>query len=265
MGWSCRMGWDTGLAWKRVGSLLTGIALSFGAAHANDAPRESAFALDVLPPASGSSSNKQQHVVVDSTPETNSFGNSSLDINGTFAPFGDVYESGFRARLTGSFSWYKFISGEDPRTFGSGRSTEVDLLAGYLFAFPRISILALAGGAAVESHDDGRVTERRAAKFVLSYYARPTDQTMFYGNYYFLTINNAYQFQNKVGWKVPGDFYLGPEMAFAGNERNSVRKLGGHLSGLKVGKMVVSLSAGAIHDQQFGNGKYVGVNFYGSF
>ena len=82
-----------------------------------------------------------------------------------------------------------------------------------------------------------------------------------------LTVNNAYQFQNKVGWKVPGDFTLVPKRPSP--EANGIRleKSAATCRDSKLGDalVVVSLSAGAIHDQQLGNAKYVGVNLYCSF
>lgn len=250
---------EIGRAGKRLASLVgAGVFVVAAAAPA--------LALDPMPPqTTPPATPAPQHFIFDSTPETNSFGNTSLDMNLIASPFGGAYESGFRFRLTGSLNWYRFINGENPRTFASGRSVEEDLVAGYLFALPRISILALAGGAAVESNDDGRVTRREGPKAVVSFYATPTDQTMAYGNYFFLGIDNAYQFQNKVGWKVPWNFYLGPEITFSGNDKDATTKIGGHLSGLNLGPLVISISAGVIHDQQLGDGKYVSVNFYGGF
>jgi hypothetical protein len=221
-----------------------------------------AQAFDVLPPSTAP--NKTQHVVVDSSFDTNSLRSSSWDVNGTFAPFGDVYESGFRFRLTGSASWYRFIAGEDARTFASGRSLEGDLLFGYLLALPRVSVLGLLGGAGTEGNDNGTITRRTGGKAVVSMFAQPTDSTMAYANYSFSSINNYYQLQNKVGVKLFGLFYFGPEATFSGMNRDDVQKYGAHVSALNVGPVTVSFSGGVIHDRQLGNGQYFGLNLYGT-
>jgi len=150
-----------------------------------------AEAFDVLPPSAAP--NKSQHVVIDSSFDANSLRSSSWDVNGTFAPFGDVYENGFRVRITGSASWYRFIASEDPRTFASGRSLEGDLLFGYLLALPRVSVLGLLGAAGVEGNDNGTTTRRAGGKAVVSMFAQPTDTTMAYANYSFSSINNYYR------------------------------------------------------------------------
>jgi len=224
-----------------------------------------AQAFDILPPPNASG--KTQHVILDSTPEINSLRGRSVDFNATFAPFGDAYETGFRFRLTDSASWYRFINGTDPiTTYGSGRSNAVEMLPGFFLSLPRIGILGLAGLSVIDSVDDGVSTHRNAGKAVLSFYATPTDQTMAYGNYTYLTLNNAWMLQNKVGLKVPWNFYVGPEATFAGSDIAASRKLGLHVSGISLGGVVVvSFAAGQIHDRQLGNGGYFNVNFYGSF
>jgi hypothetical protein len=48
------------------------------------------------------------HVAVDASTVATSLGSGSVDLGGTFAPFGDITESGFRLRVSGDYSWYSF-------------------------------------------------------------------------------------------------------------------------------------------------------------
>lgn len=236
------------LSW--TAALAAGWLVLCGAAHA----------IDVPPPGSG----ENQHVIFDSTFDSTFFARS-LDANLTFAPFGTVGDSGFRVRITASPSWYNFITDPELRTIGSGHSLEGNLLAGYGLSLPRVSIIVLAGTAIVESVDQGIRTERRGGKGVVSAYARPTDQMMAYGNFFFSTINGAYQAQMKTGWKVPGNFFLGPEVQFSGRDHNDQRRFGAHASGVAVGPVTLSFSGGFAQDRQMGSGYYASVNVYATF
>jgi hypothetical protein len=88
---------------------------------------------------------------------------------------------------------------------------------------------------------------------------------MAYSQAIYSTINDTYQIQAKVGSKIPGDIYLGPEVKFSGNSGNSQTRLGVHLSGLNIASVNVSLSAGEIKDRQLGWGQYFSMSFYKSF
>src|SRR5262245_27793766 len=219
-----------------------------------------AWAIDVPPPGTETS----QKVAVDSTLDSNFFA-GSLDINGTFAPFGSIGENGFRTRVSGNVAWYKFILDPETGALGSGLSGELDLLAGYGWALPRVSIIALAGVALSESVDEGVRTPQQGAKGVVSAYARPTDQTMAYASLSYMTIANFLQSQFKFGVKVPGNFFVGPEVHFSARDHDEQTKVGAHASGLQLGPVALGFSGGWLHDRQMGSGPYVSVNAYASF
>ena len=221
---------------------------------------EPAYALDVPPPGTAG----DQHVIFDSTFDTNFFARSQ-DVNLTLAPFGSAGETGFRFRLTGSESWYRFISDPELGTMARGHSLEENLLVGYGIVIPRVSMIALIGPALVQSNDNGVKTKRDGAKAVFSIYARPSDDTMAYGNFFYSTISNAYQAQMKMGVKVPGNFFFGPELQYQGRDHNDQQRLGAHASGIDLGPAQLSLSGGWAHDRQMGSGYYASVNVYASF
>ncbi len=218
------------------------------------------YAIDAPPPNGPAS----EHVIADSTYDTTPFARS-LDVNGTFAPFGSIYENGLRLRMTGSWSWYKFIVNDNPRTLGSGRGVEGDLLAGYGIVWPRVNLIGLIGPAFTESVDEGVRTTRSGVKSVVSFYARPTNQTMAYGQAFYSTISRSYQIQAKVGLKMPGNLYLGPEVKIAGSSGNAQQRVGAHLTALPIGPVLISLSGGLAVDREMGPSHYFSVNLYSSF
>jgi hypothetical protein len=220
---------------------------------------------------------KTQHVAVDGSTVFTSLGDRSLDLNGTFAPWGDINESGFRFRLTGSASWYKFVTGENPQTFGTGHSIEGDILVGYQISMQRVSIIGLVGAAVGESNDQGVSRTYTGAKAVVSMYATPWDNTMAYSSLSYSTVANFLQWQSKVGARLFGAFYIGPEVNFTWRNvaastpstpsfnNIAATRVGGHISAMTFGPVQVGISAGWAHDRNLGSGYYGGLSFYSSF
>jgi hypothetical protein len=242
-----------------MSSFLLACALVRAAGAADLAP----FEPQTQPPAN------IERVVVDSSSYVSSFG-GSVDINGTVAPWGSVNESGFRLRATGSVSWYKFLTGDTPRTFGFGRSFEEDLLAGYEISSERFSIMGLVGPALGESTNAGVTTTQLGVKVNVSSFATPTDWTMLYNSFSYSSIGIFSQLQSKVGAKIVGNFYVGPEVNFSWRAQVPSAavdelRLGAHLSGWQLGRLLFSLSGGWAHDRQLGSGAYVSANVYTSF
>jgi len=88
---------------------------------------------------------------------------------------------------------------------------------------------------------------------------------MAYGSYSFSSINRAYQLQTKVGLKVPGGIYIGPEITFSGSAVYQQRRLGLHASSFRIGPLQIGVSAGWAHDRKLGHGYYLGTNAYATF
>jgi Cellulose biosynthesis protein BcsS len=231
---------------------------------------------------------QRQHVAVSSSGDADSLGNRNAYVDGTFAPFSGIYESGARFRLTGNASWYKFVTSEDPRTLGSGRYLEGGLLVGYGVWVPGFNITWLVGPAFGESVNEGVVTDRWGVKAALEMYARPTDLTMASASVTYSTIGNNLQVQTKAGLKIFGDVYFGPEAKFfwqqilpfqinfstpaiatttpvSAQQNIATTRVGAHISALTVGPVFVGISGGWAHDRQLGSGYYGSVSFYQSF
>jgi Cellulose biosynthesis protein BcsS len=256
-------------ALQLVVNLLAVTAIALQSAHAIDLPPPAD--IELPPPADAPAIPKKQHAAVDGSATFTSFGNNSFDLNGTFAPWTDINESGFRLRLTGSASWYRFTTGTNPQTFGSGNTVEGNLLAGYQISLQRVSVIGLVGAAIAESRDQGVSRTLTGAKAVVSMYATPWDHTMAYSSLSYSTIADFLQLQSKFGVRLFGDFYTGPEVNFSW--RNVVpsfnnvatTRIGWHVSAVTFGPVQVGVSGGWAHSRDLGSGYYGGLNFYGAF
>ena len=228
------------------------------------------------------------HVAVSSSFDANSLGNRNAYVDGTFAPFSGIYESGPRFRLTGNASWYRFVTSEDPRTLGSGHYLEGGLLVGYGAWLPGFNFTWLVGPAFGEGVNEGAINDRWGAKAVIEMSARPTDLTMASGSVTYSTIGNNLQVQAKTGLRIFGDVYFGPEAKFkwqqilpfqinfatsaiatttpvSAQSTVATMRVGAHLSALSIGPVWIGVSGGWAHDRQLGSGYYGSVSFYQPF
>jgi Cellulose biosynthesis protein BcsS len=253
---------------------------SIGAAHAQDLPNPNATESAILI--------QPLHAAAVSSFDADSIGNRSVYLGGTFAPLSGIYESGVRFRVTGSANLYRFLTSEDPRTVGSGRYLEGDVLAGYGIWLPRFSITWLVGPSFGESVNEGVTQDQWGAKAIIELYARPTDLTMASSSVSYSTVANKIQVQAKAGLKLLGDIYFGPEakltwqqilpwqINFASSatitttpvspqSTIATMHVGAHLSAANIGPALMGISGGWANDRQLGSGYYGSVNFYRPF
>jgi hypothetical protein len=219
--------------------------------------------------------------------DADSLGVRSLGADINIAPFG-ISKSGVRFRASGNASWYRFVTSEDPRTFGTGRYVEGSLLAGYGIWVPRFNIVGLVGPTFGEGVNQGVITtDRWGVKAVLEIYAKPTDQTMASGSASYSTIGNKLEVQVKAGLKIFGNVYFGPEAKFAWQQilpwqtnistaavtftsvqpqtQIATMRVGAHISALSLGPVLMGVSGGWAHDQQLRNGYYGSAWLYQPF
>jgi Cellulose biosynthesis protein BcsS/Exonuclease len=250
----------------RIGCLLMAIIVFSGTTHAIDTPPTE----DTLP----TQSFNNHHVAIDSSAEFTSQRNGWFYTNLTAAPVNGFNTSGLRFRVTTGANWYRYVNGENPRTYGSGHSLERAALIGFALPTQRFGIIGLVGLMDVQSTNEGVHQTKTGAKANLVFYAFPTDQIMSYGTLtYSTTISyrNKLEAQAKMGMKVPGDSYLGPEVrvswrdVFSEDRLITETKIGLHLSSMKVGPLYLGLSGGFAHSRQLGWGSYSGISVYGSF
>jgi len=233
-----------------------------------------------LPPANAT---ELAHAAVNSSFDADSVGNRSVYVDGTFAPFSGIYESGVRFRVMGDASWYRFIASENPPSFGTGHYLDGGLLAGYGIWQPRFSVTGLVGPVFGQIVNSGVTTDRVGARAAIEINARPTDSTMASGSLSYSTITNYLQLQAKAGLKIFGNVYVGPDAKFAWQQilpwqvsfftssfatpvspQTSIAymHLGAHVSALTLGPAVIGASGGWARDRQLGNGYYGSVSLY---
>ncbi len=210
------------------------------------------IALAIVPLGSALAGDK--HWTLDSTTDVASQGSRYIDTSVTMSPFGSLYESGARLRVTASYNTYSL---KDPVRTASNRS--VDFLMGYTHLFERYSISVGAGPTAanvrentIPSLDQTQV----GGKAFVSSYGRPTDNTMLYGQ---LSYSSATQFrlaQTKLGWKIAQNVYAGPEMSVTGGRGFNQARVGGHVTGFALGGISSGLSVGVVQDSSKGSGLY---------
>jgi hypothetical protein len=226
---------------------------------------------------------ESQHFAVNGYVDADSLGGRTLYADGTFAPFSGIYQSGVRLRATGTASWYRFLTNEYPRTFGTGHSLEGALQAGYAIWTPRFNIIFLAGPAFGQGVNEGVTTDRWGGKAFVSIHARPTDETMVSSSIAYSTMANDLQVQAKAGVKIFGGLYVGPETKLTWRQllpwqtdfstiaqvspqtTIATMRLGAHVSALSIGSVLIGASGGWAHDRQVGSGYYGAVNLYQPF
>jgi cellulose biosynthesis protein BcsS len=230
----------------------------------------------------------QPHVAVSSSGDGDSLGNRNAYVDGTFAPFGGIYESGPRFRLSGTASWYKFVATEEPRAIAKGRYLEGAFLAGYGIYVPGFSTSWFVGPAFGESVNEGVVTDRWGAKAAIEMSAQPTAITMASMSVSYSTIANNLKAQAKLGVRIFGDAYFGPEAQFgwqkifpfqvnfsstsiattapvSPQESVATTRVGAHVSAFNIGPVLFSISGGWAHDRSLGSGYYGSVSVYQPF
>jgi hypothetical protein len=77
----------------------------------------------------------------------------------------------------------------------------------------------------------------------------------------YATINNAYQVQTNLGFKAIDNLRVGLELVFSGNDKYRQGRTGMRVSGIPLGLVQLSLSAGGAHSFTDGrDAAYVGVD-----
>ncbi len=208
----------------------------------------------------------KDRIVVENTTDVSSLHTVSADLTLLWSPLGAFYESGPRVRITGAISRYKFWGDPEMTFLSSGQDTELDVLLGYGFKLERGLLLTAVGPTVVRSAQwpgdlsPPSAVVRHGVKAYSSLYANPTDATMLYSQAYYSSVGQSYYFQGKGGWAVLPRVFVGPEVTFSGGTGRDQWRLGGHISGLKLGPLLLGLSAGYENDRTQGRGAYGGTS-----
>ncbi len=190
-------------------------------------------------------------------------GRESLDgwAGGLIAPWQDLDTSGPRVWILGGAGMYKYPAGGSEFR---GVTSEGEILAGYGFEGDNYSVNLLAGLSAendmITPVDPTNSVQGTAGgvKVRADAYANPTPQTLTYVEGEYSTAFNTYYTSGKVGYDITAgkQIFLGPQVAFFGDERYHQVRLGAHLSNIKIQKVEVDLYAGYAKDSVVGAGAY---------
>jgi hypothetical protein len=170
-----------------------------------------------------------------------------LDI--LFAPGGDLDKSGFRLRV-----------GSEGGTEApvSGLNTQASFLLGYSFESETHSLLLMSGVDVQNSQFNavGRANRVGGTAFgwkgLAQLDTKPTQSTMLNAQASYSTAFNEYYIELETGYAIAKETYLGPMVAFLGDDYFAQGRLGGDLSGIKLGPAEFTFHAGYLQDF-FGN------------
>jgi NAD(P)-dependent dehydrogenase (short-subunit alcohol dehydrogenase family) len=104
------------------------------------------------------------------------------------------------------------------------------------------------------------------SKSLIELYSTPTDKTMVEAEGSYSTAFGEYYEEFKIGYAALGpEIYIGPEAIFLGGQTYDQYRLGGFVSGIKIGKVELGFSGGYLKDRAQGSGYFVGTDFYARF
>jgi hypothetical protein len=200
-------------------------------------------------------------VAVDSSVTVTSTGSQFVDLGVTSAIDGTLNDSGIRARVEGLAGHYAYNSTSDGSRI-NGFQQEGSFLAGYEWIGKNARLSGFAGldvrNNSLSSTDpnDSVVGTTAGLKSVLEFYLKPTTSTFFsaYGSY--TTNEHAYYTRAKTGYAIADDVYVGPEFSFLGNDFFSQWRMGGHLTGWRVGNFQLAIAGGYLYDRMQKSGAY---------
>jgi hypothetical protein len=194
------------------------------------------------------------------------FGNASVSA----AIDGNMQQSGYRAHVEGMAGQYEYqttIAPVAPAKVGTtidvhARQENVGALAGYAWV-SRDWTYAVYGGVEVINttlsySDPTNATKgvHIGGKIAGEFYGTPSKSTMLSGYASYSMANSQYYTRFKAGYSIMNAFYLGPELMALGNQFYTEYRAGIHLSGLKLGRLSLGLSGGALRNSVSGSGGY---------
>jgi hypothetical protein len=182
------------------------------------------------------------------------------------SPYKDLDTSGLRFWMVGDAGFYKYPA---EGMFIKGHYESGDVLAGYSWEGDNYSI-ALLGGFNAVNHALSEVdTTNRVQGTAFGAKVRGdatinlTPKILTAGEAEYSTAFKTYSSKAKFGYDFTDDkqIFVGPEVGAVGDERFHQWRAGAHISGLKLYRISVDVSAGYAHDSIVGNGAYTTLEF----
>lgn len=184
----------------------------------------------------------------------------SAAVIGTIAPFTPLDRSGFRLRASGIVGTYSY----DSTTVGkvNGNLIGGAFLMGYEWVFKRATVALYAGADVVNttiSPDDPNNQAKGTSmglKLATDFYVTPTNQTMIAGVFSYSTNFNSYYSRLKFGMAFADRIFVGPEIGALGDNFFQQWRIGGHVTGVRMGMMQFGAALGFLNDRVRGGGLY---------
>lgn len=197
--------------------------------------------------------------------------NSSIFVGagGTAAIDGTLGESGVRAKVEALAGTYAYRTDAGAKV--QGEQVEGAALLGYEWIWREAKLAGYVGLAvrntslSIADPTNPVVGVSYGLKTAVDFYMRPTQKTMVSAYGSFTSNDNAYFTRLKAGYRIGDGVYLGPEVAFLGNDFYNQWRVGAHLTGLQLGPVQASISAGYQYDREQKAGAYGAVDVRAQF
>ncbi|KAF2989682.1 cellulose biosynthesis protein BcsS [Methylocystis sp. MJC1] len=184
----------------------------------------------------------------------------SAAVIGTIAPFTPLDRSGFRLRAGGIVGSYiynsAYVGGVHGNLIGGA------FLMGYEWVSKQATVAVYAGGEIVNNsispNDPNNQAKGTSAglKLATDFYVTPTDATMIAGVFSYSTNFNSYYGRLKFGMALADRVYIGPEFGALGDNFFQQWRLGGHVTGIRLGMLQFGAALGFLNDRVRGGGLY---------
>lgn len=184
----------------------------------------------------------------------------SAAVIGTIAPFQPMDRSGMRFRGSGIVGTYTYDSTDVGRV--NGNLIGGAFLFGYEWVFKRATVALYAGGEIVNTtinpDDPNNQAKGTSAglKVATDFYVTPTDATMIAGVASYSTNFNSYYARLKFGMAFGNRIYVGPEVGALGDNFFQQWRIGGHVTGIRLGMLQFGAALGFLNDRVRGGGLY---------
>jgi hypothetical protein len=216
-------------------------------------------------------SKAQDDWIVSLDASTTMTSNNSIFVGagGAAAIDGTLRERGVRVKIEALAGTYEYRT--DSGTKVQGEQMEGAALVGYEWIWREAKLAGYVGLAvrntslSIADPANPVVGTSYGVKSAIDFYARPTERTMVSAYGSFTTNDKAYFTRLKAGYRIGEGVHLGPEAAFLGNDFYNQWRIGAHLTGVQLGPMQVSLSAGYQFDREQKAGAYGSVDVRAQF
>lgn len=192
-----------------------------------------------------------------------------VNVGGTAAINGSLKESGARAKVEALAGTYEYRTNAGAKV--QGDQVEGAALLGYEWIWREAKLAGYVGLAvrntslSIADPANPVVGTSYGLKTAVDFYARPTDKTMVSAYGSFTSNDRAYFTRFRAGYRVGDGVYIGPEASFLGNDFYNQWRVGAHLTGLQLGPIQASLSAGYQFDREQKGGAYGAVDLRAQF